>query len=260
MTARKSEYTPVELMACAASRVLEDGKSVLVGTGLPVIAAVLAQKTHAPSLLIIFEAGAIAPRVPMLPISVADSRARHEPVMATNMDYIMSNAQLGYVDYGFLGGAQIDMYGNVNTTAIGTYQKPKVRLPGSGGGNDGGSVCWKTIILMQQDPRKFVEKVDFVTTPGYLTGPGAREAAGLPAGTGPYRVITQLGVMGFDDKTKRMALLSKHPDVSIQQITQNTGFELVVPDNVTVTETPSPEELALLRGEIDPVGIVLKRK
>ena len=260
MTARKSEYTPVELMACAASRVLEDGKSVLVGTGLPVIAGVLAQKTHAPSLLIIFEAGAIAPRVPMLPISVADSRASHEPVMATSMDYIMSNAQLGYVDYGFLGGAQIDMYGNVNTTVIGTHQKPKVRLPGSGGGNDGGSLCWKTIILMQQDPRKFVEKVDFVTTPGYLTGPGAREAAGLPAGTGPYRVITQLGVMGFDDKTKRMALLSKHPDVSLQQITQNTGFELVVPDNVTVTEPPSPKELALLRSKIDPVGIVLRRK
>ena len=172
----------------------------------------------------------------------------------------MSTAQLGYLDYGFLGAAQIDMYGNINTTTIGSYEKPKIRLPGSGGANDGGSLCWKTIVLMQQDRRKFVEKVDFITTPGYLTGPGAREEAGLPTGTGPYRVITQLGIMGFHHKTRRMTLLSTYPGVSLQQIQANTGFELVIPENVTVNEPPSSRELSILRNEIDPTGIVLKRK
>jgi glutaconate CoA-transferase subunit B len=255
----KPEYTTMELMACAASRTLEDNKSVLVGTGLPILAACLAQRTHAPNLLIIFEAGGIGPRVPMLPISVGDSRTFHQAVMATSMDYVMSAAQVGYVDYAFLGGAQIDVYGNVNTTVIGPHERPRVRLPGSGGANDAGSLGWKTIILMQQDARKFVERLDFLTTPGYLTGPGAREAAGLPTGTGPYRVITQLGVFGFDDKTKRMMLLSTHPNVSIEQIKANTGFELIVPEKVTVTTPPTPQELSILR-QIDPAQIVLKRK
>jgi len=251
-------YTTIELMACIASRTLEDNKSALVGTGLPVLAACLAQRTHAPNLLIIFEAGGIGPRVPMLPVSVGDSRTFYQAVMATSMDYVMSTAQVGYVDYAFLGGAQIDAYGNVNTTVIGPHEKPRVRLPGSGGANDGGSLAWKTIVLMQQDARKFVEKVDFLTTPGYLTGPGAREAAGLPAGTGPYRVITQLGVMGFDDKSKRMMLLSRHPSVNVDQIRENTGFELIVPGKVGVTEPPTSQELAILK-EIDPARIVLKR-
>lgn len=144
----RSDYTQIELMACAASRVLEEGKSVLVGTGLPVIASTLAQRTHAPNLLIVFEAGGIGPQIPVLPISVGDSRTLHKAVMANSMDYVMSTGQLGYIDYGFLGGAQIDMYGNLNTTVIGSYEKPKTRLPGSGGGNDCGSLCWQVIIIM----------------------------------------------------------------------------------------------------------------
>jgi glutaconate CoA-transferase subunit B len=256
---KKTEYTTIELMACAASRILENKKSILVGTGLPIIAAALAQKTHAPNLLIAFEAGGIGPRIPMLPISVGDSRTFHKALMANSMDYIMSTAQMGYMDYGFLGAAQIDMYGNINTTVIGPHEKPKVRLPGSGGANDAGSLCWRTIIMMQQDKQKFVEKVDFLTTPGYLSGPGAREKAGLPAGTGPYRVVTQLGIMGFDEKTKRMTLLSVHPGVTADQVKANTGFELIVLDNVTVTEPPTEKELRILRTEIDPVGIVLRR-
>jgi len=258
--AEKAEYTTIELMACAASRTLEDKKSVLVGTGLPIIAAVLAQKTHAPNLLIVFEAGGIGPRVPMLPISVGDSRTFHKALMASSMDYVMSTAQMGYLDYGFLGAAQIDRYGNINTTVIGAHEQPKVRLPGSGGANDAGSLCWQTVILMQQDAKKFVEKVDFVTTPGYLSGPGAREKAGLPAGTGPFRVITQLGIMGFDNKSKRMMLLSTHPGVSVKQVKANTGFDLIVSRKITVTELPTTQELSVLRKDIDPAGIVLKRK
>jgi len=251
------EYNATELMACAAARVLEDGKSVFVGTGLPIIASMLAQKLHAPNLLIMFEAGGVGPQIPTIPISVGDSRTFYRGVMAASMDYVMCCAQLGHLDYGFLGAAQIDPYGNLNTTVIGPYDRPKVRLPGSGGADDLGSLCWRNIVLMRQDTRKFVERLDFLTTPGYLTGPGARERAGLPSGTGPYRVITQLGVMGFDDATKRMKLLSVHPGVTVEDVKANTGFELIMPPNITTTEPPSGEELRLLREVIDPARIVI---
>ncbi len=244
-------------MACAASRVLENGKSVFVGTGLPIIASMLAQRTHAPNLLIVFEAGGVGPKIPAIPISVGDSRTFYKGIMAASMDYVMSSAQLGHIDYGFLGAAQIDTYGNLNTTCIGSHTQPKTRLPGSGGANDLGSLCHRTIVLMRQDPRKFVEKLDYLTTPGYLSGPGERERAGLPRNTGPYRVITQLGVMGFDDVSKKMKLISAHPGVSGKDIVDNTGFKLLVPDHVPVTSEPSVEELRLLREELDPNKIVI---
>ncbi len=253
------EYNTTELMACVASRVLEDGKSVFVGTGLPIIATMLAQRLHAPNLLIVFEAGGLGPKLPTIPVSVGDSRTFHRAFMAASMDYVMGVAQQGLVDYGFLGAAQIDRYGNLNTTVIGDYGSPKVRLPGSGGANDVGSLCTRTIILMRHDKLRFMNKLDFLTTPGYLTGPGAREAAGLPAGTGPYRVITQLGVMGFDDETKEMSLLSVHPGVTVEHVQENTSFELHVDGEIAVTEPPSAEELRLLRDEIDPAGIVIGR-
>jgi len=250
------EYNATELMACVASRVLKDKKSVFVGTGLPLVASMLAQRLHAPELLLVFEAGGIGPKLPMIPVSVGDSRTFHRAVMAASMDYVMGVAQAGLVDYGFLGAAQIDVYGNLNTTVIGAHDKPKVRLPGSGGANDVGSLCGRTIILMRHDKIRFVNKLDFLTTPGYLTGPGARERAGLPRGTGPYRVITQLAVLGFDE-TKAMKLLSVHPGVSTEDVVDNTSFKLAVPDKVGVTQAPSPEELKLLREGIDPAGIVI---
>jgi len=250
-------YNPTELMACTASRVLEDGKSVFVGTGLPIIASMLAQRTHAPNLLVVFEAGGIGPKIPAIPISVGDSRTFHKAVMAASMDYVMSCAQLGHIDYGFLGAAQIDAYGNLNTTCIGQHDNPKTRLPGSGGANDLGSLCWQTIVLMRQDTRKFVEKLDYLTTPGYLSGPGTREKAGLPRNTGTYRVITQLGVMGFDPESKKMLLISTHPGVSVKDVVDNTGFKLIIPEYVPTTEMPSAEELRLLREELDPNKIVI---
>ena len=215
------DYTPTELLAYVAAGLLEDGKSVLVGTGLPMIASMLAQRTLAPNLLIIFEAGGIGPQVPVLPISVGDSRTFYRAVAASSMHEVMSTGQAGYVDFGFLGAAQIDRYGNLNTTVIGEWEQPTVRLPGSGGANDVGSFCWRTIIVMRQDARRFVETVDFLTTPGYLDGPGARERAGLPAGTGPYRVITQLGLYGFDEQSRRMTLLATHPGVTLDVIRAN---------------------------------------
>jgi acyl CoA:acetate/3-ketoacid CoA transferase beta subunit len=148
----------------------------------------------------------------------------------------------------------IDMYGNIKTTCIGDHDLPKVRFPGSGGANDIGSLCWRTIIIMRQDRRRFVEKVDFITTPGYLDGPGARERAGLPDGTGIYRVITQLGLYGFDEGTKRLKLLAVHPGVTIEDVRENSSFEIIVPEKVETTKPPTQEELLLLH-EIDPTGM-----
>jgi len=249
-------YTPTELLACVAAKMLEDRKSVFVGTGLPMIASMLAQRTHAPNLLIVFEAGGIGPQIPVLPISVGDSRTFYRAVAASSMHDSMSISQAGYLDYGFLGAAQIDMYGNINTTIIGDWEKPKVRLPGSGGANDVGSLCQRTIIIMRQDKRRFVEKVDFITTPGYLDGPGARERAGLPEGSGPYRVITQLGVYGFDEETKKMKLLAVHPGVTVEDIKANSSFEIIIPEKVETTEPPTEEELRILH-EIDPTGMAI---
>lgn len=249
-------YTETELLACVASHVLEDGKSVFVGTGLPMIAAMLAQRTHAPNLLLIFEAGGVGPQVPVLPISVGDSRTFHRAVVASTMHDVMSALQAGYVDYGFLGAAAIDAYGNINTTLFGDWERPKVRLPGSGGANDIGSLCWQTILIMRQDRKKFVERLPFITTPGNLSGPGAREAAGLPRGSGPYRVITQLGVYGYDDATRRMKLVARHPGVTVDEIRANSEFEVIVPLDVRETDPPTPEEQRILR-EMDPTGLVI---
>jgi acyl CoA:acetate/3-ketoacid CoA transferase beta subunit len=249
-------FTSTDLLASVASRLLEDKRSVLVGTGLPMISALLAQRMHAPGLLIIFEAGGIGPRVPVLPISVGDSRTFFQAVAASSMHDVMSACQAGYLDYGFLGAAMIDQFGNLNTTVIGDWEHPSARLPGSGGANDVGSLCHKTIILMRQDKRRFVEKVDFVTTPGYLDGPGSRERAGLPANTGPFRVITQLGVFDFEEETKQLRLLALHPGVSIDEVQANSAFEVLLSENMEITEPPSQEELRLLR-EIDPLGMVI---
>jgi len=254
----EEDYTQTELLACVAAKMLEDNKSAFVGTGLPMIAAMLAQRTHAPGLLIIFEAGGIGPQVPVLPISVGDSRTFYRAVAASSMHDVMAAGQAGHIDYGFLGAAMIDPYGNINTTLIGDPDHPRVRLPGSGGGNDVGSFCWRTILIMRQDSRRFRERVDFITTPGHLTGPGARQMAGLPEGEGPYRVITQLGVYGFDAETKRLALLALHPGVTVQQTQENSGFEIITPDHVPTTSPPTPEERRLLR-EIDPTGMAIGR-
>jgi glutaconate CoA-transferase subunit B len=250
----------MELMICSAARMLEDGKTVVVGTGMPCAVAMLAQKTHAPNLVILFEAGGVAPQLPTMPISVGDSRAFYRGVMASSMAEIMQFCQRGMIDYTFLGGAQIDAYGNLNSTIIGSdYRRPKVRLPGSGGACDLASFCWRTMVVTKQDPRRFVEKLDFLTTPGYLTGPGAREAAGLSPNSGPYRVITDLAVMGYHPENKRMQILSLHPSSTQEQVQANTGFTLEVAGNLTTTPAPTDHELELLRTAVDPHRYILGR-
>jgi len=231
---------------------------VAVGTGAPCAAAMLAQKTNAPDLVIIFEAGGVAPLLPAMPISVGDSRTFYRAVMAAGMVDAMITCARGQVDYAFLGGAQIDKYGNINSTCIGDYHKPKVRLPGSGGANDFASLCWRTMIMTVHSKTRFVETCDFITSPGFLTGEGAREAAGLPEG-GPYKIVTDLGVMGFDEKTKAMRIDALHPGVDVEKVQSETGFELIVPDEIGRTEPPSEEDLRILRDEVDPLKVVIGR-
>jgi glutaconate CoA-transferase subunit B len=254
-----TEYNTMELMIVVAARNLENGKTVGVGTGAPCAAAMLAQKTHAPDLVIMFEAGGISPQLPTMPISVGDSRTFYRAVMASGMCDIMETCQRGMVDYTFLGGAQIDMYGNLNSTVIGDWKKPKVRFPGSGGANDFASFCWKVMVITPQDARRFVEKVSFITTPGYLDGPGARERAGLPANTGPHKVITNMAVMGYDEKTKRMRVESIHQGFTFEEVQKNCGFPLLKAEKIVVTPAPTADELRILRTEVDPQRYIIGR-
>ncbi|MFO7651779.1 MAG: CoA-transferase [bacterium] len=248
-----ANYNETEFLINLAAKQMADGTTAFVGTGIPMLAAALAKRTHAPNLVSIFEFGGTGASLEKLPLGVADSRTFHKAVAASGICDIMETAARGFVEYGFLGGAQIDTFGNLNTTVIGKYWPPKVRLPGSGGANDVGSFCWKTIVIMRKhDARSFVPSVDFVTTPGYLTGPGSREAAGLPPGTGPYRVVTNLGLMDFEPQSKRMRLVAVNPGVTADQVVKSTGFELLVDDRVEVNPEPTERELKLLREEIDP--------
>jgi glutaconate CoA-transferase subunit B len=244
-------HNPTELLICTASRLMEDETTAFIGTGIPMLAASLAQRRQAPNLVAVFEFGGMGAILEDLPMAVGEARTFHKALQASGITDTMETAARGFIDYGFLGGAQIDPYGNLNSTVIGPHGKPKVRLPGSGGANDVGSLCWRTIIIIRHSKRSFVPQVDFLTTPGYLTGPGAREAAGLPPGTGPLYVVSTLALMGFDDESKRMKLLSTHPGVTVDDVLAETDFELIVPGEVGVTEAPTAEELRILREEVD---------
>lgn len=252
MTNAAPRYNGSELMICLASRLMPDRTTVFVGTGIPMLAASLAQKLRAPDLISVFEFGGTGAILEKLPLAVGDMRTYNKGLHASGICDIMEAAQRGFIEYGFLGGAQIDPYGNLNTTVIGDHDRPKVRLPGSGGANDVGSLCWRTILIMRQSKRSFVPKLDFLTTPGYLSGPGAREKAGLPRGAGPHRVVTNLGTLDFEPETKRMRVLALNPGVTLEQMKAETGFELIVPDSIPVNEEPTDEELRVLRAEVDP--------
>jgi glutaconate CoA-transferase subunit B len=254
------DYTPAEMMICAAASYLEDQALVVIGTGAPCAAAMLAQKTTAPNLMLMFEAGGVGPLLPRMPISVGDSRTFYRGLLATSMTDIMETCQRGLVDYTFLGGAQIDPFGNLNSTQIGSdYQHPDVRLPGSGGANDLGSLCWRILVITPHDRRRFVPKLDFITTPGYLDGPGAREAAALPAGGGPYKVITDLAVLGFHPETKRMQVELLHPGVDLSEVEAHTGFELALQQPLQETPLPTAEQLQILREQVDPDRYIIGR-
>jgi glutaconate CoA-transferase, subunit B len=252
-------YNLTEMMICTAARLFRDETTCFIGTGIPMLAASLAQRLHAPHIMPIFEFGGMGAILEDLPRAVGEARTFHRALAASGICDIMETAQRGFVDYGFLGGAQIDPYGNLNSSIIGDrHHPPKVRLPGSGGGNDVGSLCWETIAIMRHDRRRFVPQVDFVTTPGYLEGPGARERAGLPRGSGPIYVVSSLALMGYDrDDTYRMTLEAVNPGVSVEQVLENTAFDLILREPVLALDPPTEQELHLLRQVIDPEGLYI---
>jgi len=244
-------YTASELLAVMSSRVLKDGQIVFAGVGIPLLAATLAQGTHCPGLTILFEGGVIGPVIEpgKLPPSTNEQRCTIRANMVLSSTDVLLLLQRGYVDVGFMGGAQIDQYGNLNSSFIGDPAKPKTRLPGTGGGNDIASLA-QMIVAMKHEKRRFVERVDFVTSPGFLRGGTTRRDSGLPAG-GMYRVVTDLGIFGFDGQTKRMSIVALHPGVTVEQVQENTGFELAANPQAGVTERPTERELGFLR-KLDP--------
>jgi glutaconate CoA-transferase subunit B len=256
--AKLGEFTTLELMAVCGSKQIKNGDVVFIGTGLPLIAAMLAKKTHASRAKIVYEAGFIDSNAIDIALSIADSRLGYRASAAIGLiETLGLMLQGGHVDVGFVGAAQIDEYGNLNTTYIGSFENPTVRLPGSGGGNDIVSSAKHVVVIMTHEKRKMVKKLDYLTSPGFLNGPGAREEAGLRGG-GPSLVVTNLCQMDFDSQTKHIKLATIHPGVSMEQILENTGFDLIIPEKVPTTESPTCEELALLR-KIDPHGIYIPR-
>lgn len=253
-----TEYNPAELTVVIGSRSLQDGQIVFVGAGLPLLAAVHAQHLHAPTLSILFEVGGVAPqvRIGSLPRSTNEARSVRRSVATPATIDMMLFLQRGLVDVGFLGGAQVDKHGNLNSSVIGTLEKPSVRLPGSGGANDIASSANKVFIISYHERRRFVEKVDFLTSPGFLDGGRSREEEGLLGG-GVEKVITNLGILEFDKETREMKLVAVHPGISVEEVQGKTGFELAIADDLQVTTPPSGEELKLLRA-LDPERRFLK--
>jgi glutaconate CoA-transferase subunit B len=251
MTTDAATYTASELLAVMSARLLRDGQVVFAGVGIPLLAATLAQRLHAPGLTILFEGGTIGAFVEpgKLPPSTNEQRCTRRANMVLGSTDVLLLLQRGYVDVGFMGGAQIDQYGNLNSSFIGDPQHPASRLPGTGGGNDIASLTLM-IVAMKHEKRRFVKTVDFVTSPGFLSGDSSRCDNGLIAG-GMYRVVTDLGILGFDEISKRMKLLALHPGITAEQVQQNTGFELSIAADLGITDPPTERELAVLR-HLDP--------
>jgi glutaconate CoA-transferase subunit B len=243
-------------MTITAAKELRDGEVVFVGIGLPNLAVNLAKRTSAPNLIMIYEAGVIGANPTRLPLSIGDpclvSGARSVCSMFEVFGFYL---QAGRIDVGFLEGAQIDRYGNINSTVIGDYRTPKVRLPGSGGACEISSLAKRILIITTHEKRKFPERVDFVTSPGFLGGRKEREQLRLEGG-GPEAVITDLGVMRFDKETGEMILTSVHRGVNVEEVKQNTGWDLRISKDLKTTEEPSEGDLLILR-QLDPQRIYL---
>lgn len=239
--------TDEELMTVVAGRALSDGQVCFVGIGLPSAAANLARQTHAPNLVLIYESGTIEAEPEILPLSIGDGELAETADTVVSVPEIFSYwLQPGRIDVGFLGAAQIDRYGNLNTTVIGDYNSPKVRLPGAGGAPEIAAHAGEVFILMPHEKRKFVETLDFRTSPGYLDG-GDERAEHSVAGRGPTKIITDLGILEPDPETKEFTLTSVHPGVTVEEVQEATGWSLRVADTVGETPPPTREELSTLR-------------
>jgi len=239
--------TPDELMSVTAARALRDGQVCFVGIGLPSTAANLARRLHAPDLVLIYESGTLDTRPEQLPLSIGDGGLATSALTVISVPEVFNYwLQPGRIDVGFLSGAQVDRFGNLNTTVIGEYDEPVVRLPGAGGAPEIAASCREVVVVMRQRARAFVEQVDFVTSVGFGTGPDDRELLGL-RGRGPTRVITDLGVLEPDPEAKELVLTSVHEGVSVEEVRAQTGWELQVSADLGVTAPPTEAELAALR-------------
>jgi glutaconate CoA-transferase subunit B len=250
-------YTSAELMTINAARLLRDEDVVFVGVGLPNLACNLARHTHAPNLVMIYEAGVIGAQPARLPLSIGDPTLVSGALSVCSMYEIFTlYLQRGNIDVGFLGGAQIDRFGNINATVIGDYNQPKVRLPGSGGAMEIAAWANRCYIMTPHQKRRFPERVDFRTSAGFLNGRAEREAARL-RGQGPQTVVTNLGLLEPDDDGE-LTLTALHPNIEVEQVRDNTGWDLKVAPQLQITQPPTREELNILRDELDPDGIYLK--
>lgn len=250
-------YTSAELMTINAARLLRDGDVVFVGVGLPNLACNLARRTHAPHLVMIYEAGVIGAQPARLPLSIGDPTLVSGALSVCSMYEIFSlYLQRGNIDVGFMGGAQIDRFGNINATVIGEYAQPKVRLPGSGGSMEIAAWANRCYIMTPHQKRRFPEQVDFRTSAGFLNGRKERDAAKL-RGQGPQAVVTNLGLLEPDDNGE-LILTALHPNIEIEQVRDNTGWDLKVASQLRTTQPPTREELNILREDLDPGGIYLK--
>lgn len=260
---RAEIFTETEASICVAARLIEEDKTYWVGgSGLGRYAILLAMQLYTPDLIHITEEGCLGPQ-PSEPLEafmgLASARANYRAFCWTYMNSCATHASVGLVDYGLISALQIDPFGNFNTSFIGgDYYHPNRRFGGAGGANEIASLVWRTMVITDLDERKFVKKVDFITSPGYLDGsPHARERAGMPPGTGPYRVFTPQAVFGYDEETHYMKLLAIAEWITVEDILNNMGFEPIVPDNVETLEPPREEELFALRSQLDPTGRVI---
>jgi len=251
------KYSSAELMIINASRLLRDGDVVFVGVGQPNLACNLAKRTHAPNLVMIYEAGVIGAEPERLPLSIGDPTLVSGALSVVSMYDIFANyLQRGNVDVGFMGGAQIDKYGNINATTIGDYAHPKVRLPGSGGSQEIAAWANRCYIMTPHQKRRFPEKVEFMTSAGFIDGKGARESRGMRGG-GMLAVVTDIGILEPDDSGEMM-LTALHTGRTVEEAKANTGWDLKVTSTIKTTEQVTKKELRILREELDPTGIYLK--
>ncbi len=257
-TPHPQTYTRQELMVIEAARQLRDGDIVFVGTGLPMLATTLAQRAHAPNVVMVIESGVIAPQVRPTPISVSDPKAMYRAMkLGTLREVLGCLLQRGLIDVGFVGGAQIDRYANINSTQIGPPGGMRRRLPGSGGANDMASHCRRLLIITHHEKRRFPERCDYITSPGFLDGPGGRRRAGLSPDFA-VTVVTDLAVMENDPQTCALRIVRLMPGITVDDVRAETGFRPDVASEIREVAPPDPDALRVLRDEVDPARVYLK--
>jgi glutaconate CoA-transferase subunit B len=256
-------FTDMEQIICTTARLMEEDKLYFVAIGgPPLVSVLLAKRLYAPKIAYVVEDGTIAPQVPLPapPFLIAASGSSYRAVAWTDMNTVAFHAALGHIDYGVLAAVQVDEYGNFNSTFVGpAYERPARRFGGPGGANEIASLCWRTILTTRQQGRKFVRKLDFMSSPGFLDGSaGARERAGLPSETGPWRVVTEMAVFDFEEDSRRMRLRGLVPWVTVDDVLAEMEFEPLLAKELDTLNVPSEDELTALRAEVDPTGRTIR--